>query len=142
MLTMTERVSVTPVSDDVGTRIRTRRTRLGMAVKVLAEHAGVDRGRLAEIEAGTAKNVRAATLGAITRALDELEAERAGDLPPGVSQVGDPADDLFAIEVYTPAGTIQAIVKGQPKDADLVREQALKLMADLPAMRPPTENGA
>lgn len=143
MLTMSERASVMPVSSDVGSRIKERRTRLGLGVKPLAERAGVDRGHLAAIERGTAANVRPATIGAIERALDELEAERAqdADLPPGVQQIGDPADDLFVIEIYTPAGTMQAVVKGLPKDADLIREQALKLMKGM-GVRPPVENGA
>ena len=144
MSTTRERSSVAAVSDEVGKRIRERRTRLGMDVKPLAERAGVDRGRLAKIEAGTATNVRTSTIGAIERALDELEAERRATdaaLPPGVSQIGDPADDLFAVEVYTDAGVLRAVVKGQPKDADVIRETAQQLMAGM-ALEPPKANDA
>lgn len=143
MLTATRATSVTAVNDDVGNGIKARRTRLGMAIKALAERAGVDRGRLAAIEAGTATNVRPSTLGAINRALDELEAERTGttDLPPGVTRIGDPSEDLFAVEVYTTEGVLQAIVKGQPKDADTIRETAQKLIEGM-HVRPPAENGA
>ena len=141
MLAMRERTSVAAVTEDEGRRIKARRTRLGLPVKALAERAGVDRGRLAAIEAGTVTNVRAATLGAIERALDELETEQAAaDLPPGVTPVGDPADDLFAVEVYTDAGVLRAIVKGQPRDADAIRKTASEIIAGLD-VRPPKVNG-
>ena len=68
-------------SDDAGARIRQRRAALGMTVKALAERAGVDRGRLAAIEDGA--TAREATLGAIERALSDLEQETSGPYDEG-----------------------------------------------------------
>lgn len=123
-------------------KIQSRLEALGISDREFAERTGVDRKALRR--AANGESVRPSTYTAIETWLDRLEREVGadlGDLQPGVTPVGDPADDLFAIEVYTPAGTIQAIVKGQPKDADLIRETALKLMKDMPGMRPPVENG-
>jgi transcriptional regulator with XRE-family HTH domain len=132
MLAMRERSSVAVVTDDVGQRIRARRTRLGMAVKALAERAGVDRGRLAEIEAGTATNVRPATLGAIYAALDDLERERGADadLPPGAHHIGDPGDDLVEFTIEGTDG-MRAVVKGPIRNMDELQAAARKLIEGL-----------
>lgn len=55
-----------------GVGLGQRRAALGVSVRSLAELAGVDRGRLAKIEAG-APGARPATLGAIESALTRLE---------------------------------------------------------------------
>lgn len=60
----------------VGENIRRRRTSLGVTVRALAERAGVDRGRLSAIEDGA--SARASTVGAIERALSDLEEEMGG----------------------------------------------------------------
>ena len=59
-----------------GEAIKKRRTALGVTVKALAEKAGVDRGRLAAIEDGA--SARESTIGAIERALADLEAAMSG----------------------------------------------------------------
>lgn len=59
--------------------MRQRRTAMGLSVKALAEHAGVDRGRLAVLEEGG--NVRLTTVSAVLRALDDLEHEMGMDVP-------------------------------------------------------------
>ena len=59
-----------------GEAIKTRRKALGVTVKALAERAGVDRGRLAAIEDGA--SARTSTIGAIERALSDLEEEMGG----------------------------------------------------------------
>lgn len=143
MSTMRERASVSAMTEGVGHRIRDRRTRLGMSVKALAERAGVDRGRLAAIEVDTAKNVRPATIGAIERALDELEVERGivvSDLPPGARRVGDPADDLIEFTIEGTGG-IRAVVKGPIRNMDELQAAAQKLIEGM-QVRPPAENGA
>ena len=56
--------------------VQLRRLALGMSVKALAKHAGIDRGRLAALESG--HSVRPTTLAAVTRALDEIEEEVSG----------------------------------------------------------------
>lgn len=142
MLTMSGRASVAAVTDGAGQRIKDRRERLGVPVKALAERAGVDRGRLAEIERGVASNVRPATIGAIERALDALEAERGldADLPPGAHRIGDPADDLIEFIIEGTDG-IKAVVKGPIRDMDEMQAAAQKLIAGM-RVRPPAENGA
>lgn len=143
MSTMKERTSVAAMTEGVGHRIRERRTRIGMPVNALAERAGVDRGRLAAIEAGTAKNVRPATIGAIERALDELEVERGiadTGLPPGARRIGDPADDLIEFTIEGTDG-IKAVVKGPIRNMDELQAAAQKLIEGM-QVRPPAENGA
>lgn len=142
MLKMLEGTSVAAVTDDVGQRIKTRRTRLGMPLKALAERAGVDRGRLSEIEAGKATNVRPATIGAIERALDEIEFETGStepELPPGARHVGDPADDLIEF-IIEGTGGIRAVVKGPIRNMDELQAAAQKLIEGM-RVRPPAENG-
>jgi transcriptional regulator with XRE-family HTH domain len=143
MSTMRERASVSAMTEGVGHRIRERRTRIGMPVNALAERAGVDRGRLAAIEAGTAKNVRPATIGAIERALDELEVEHGiadPGLPPGARRIGDPADDLIEFTIEGTDG-IKAVVKGPIRNMDELQAAAQKLIEGM-QVRPPAENGA
>lgn len=65
------------VTDEhAGDEIRAERQALGLSVKALAERAGVDRGRVAKIEAG--EPYRDSTLGAIRRALAEFREEISG----------------------------------------------------------------
>lgn len=141
MLAMTERTTVAPVTADVGSRIKTRRADLGLSVKGLAERAGVDRGRLAEIEAGKAKNVRATTISAIERALDDLESRRGdADLPPGAHRIGDPADDLIEFIIEGTDG-VRAVVKGPIRNMDELQAAAQKLLSGM-QVRPVKTNGA
>lgn len=135
MLATQEATSVAAVTEEAGGRIAERRTRLGLSVSALARAAGVDRGRLAKIEDGTAAKVRPATIGAIERALDELEAaKREAPLPEGVRPIGDPADDLY--EVAIEDGTRRVVVKGRPKDArerQEIAETAMRLLREAEA---------
>lgn len=143
MLTMSEPTSVAVVTDEAGRRIRDRRTRLGVPVKALAERAGVDRGRLAAIEEGKAPNARATTIGAIERALDDLEHEKAAStapLPAGARRIGDPADDLIEF-VIEGSGGIRAVVKGPIRNMEELQAAAQKLIEGM-QVRPPKENGA
>lgn len=143
MLTMQERTTVGHVSEDVGNRIRDRRARLGLSVKALAERAGVDRGRLAAIEAGKASNVRATTISAIELALDAIEAERqepVAELPPGARRIGDPADDLIEFIIEGTDG-IRAVVKGPIRNMDELQAAAQKLLEGM-HLRPAKTNGA
>lgn len=59
-----------------GDRIRVRREALGITKQALAAKAGIDRGRLSEIERGA--NARPTTIAVIDRALAELEEEMSG----------------------------------------------------------------
>lgn len=123
-------------------KIQQRLSALGISDREFAERSGIDRKALRR--AANGEPARPSTYTAIETWLDRLEVEVGlvkPELPAGVTQVGDPSDDLFAVEVYTPEGIIQAVVKGQPKDADLIRETALKLIEGM-HVRPPAENGA
>lgn len=137
-----ERSSVAVVTVEVGQRIRDRRTRLGLSVKALAVRAGVDRGRLAEIEKGSAVNVRDTTLGAINAALEAAERERAAgaQLPPGAHRIGDPADDLVEFTIEGTDG-IRAVVKGPIRNMEELQAAARKLIEGL-QIHPPKEDGA
>jgi len=123
-------------------KIQERLLALGISDREFHERSGIDRKALRR--AANGEPVRPSTYTAIETWLHRLEIE-AGivepDLPAGVTRVGDPSDDLFAVEVYTDVGVLQAVVKGQPKDADLIRETAQKLIEGL-HLRPPAENGA
>lgn len=66
-------VGVVEVEDE---GIRERRERLGLTLRALADRAGVDRGRLSDIEKGATP--RPSTLAQIRRALDEFEDETSG----------------------------------------------------------------
>lgn len=132
MLTMERPTSVMPVDREVGRRIKERRTRLGMHVIDLAERAGIDRGRLAEIEKGKAANTRDTTIARIERALDALEHEMSidVDLPPGVRRVGDPAEGIVEFTVEGNFG-VRAVVKGPISDLDQLQEAVAKLIAGM-----------
>jgi transcriptional regulator with XRE-family HTH domain len=102
-----------------------------MPVTALAQRAGVDRGSLSAIEAGEA-NPRPATIGAIERALDDLEHELGMDMdmPPGTRRIGAPEDDLVEIIVEGNFG-VRFVVKGPVRDIDEMREAAQKLIASI-----------
>lgn len=95
-------------SAETGRRIRERRTRLGMTVKDLAARAGVDRGRLAKLEAGD-PTVRTTTIGAVEKALDEVE-QLTRPLP---RQPGD--SDMVEFRVSGNFG-VDVVVKGPIRD--------------------------
>jgi transcriptional regulator with XRE-family HTH domain len=143
MLTTREPSSVTVVTEDVGRRIKERRTRIGMPVKALAERAGVDRGRLAAIEAGSATNVRPATIGAIERALDVLEVQMGiveHEPTVGAERIGEPEDDLVEFIIEGTDG-IRAIVKGPVRNMDELQAAARKLIEGLKTGDPKENDG-
>jgi transcriptional regulator with XRE-family HTH domain len=119
------------VDEETGARIKERRVRLGMSVKALATHAGVDRGRLAEIEDG-ATNVRPSTIGAIDSALSSLEEEMGmRDRPTGATtRIGDPADDLIEFTIEGNFG-VRAVVKGPVRDLDALQAAVGRLVREM-----------
>ena len=78
MSVMCAAATLEDVDVGMGARIKARRTALGISVKALAERAGVDRGRLAALEAGD-PTIRETTVGAVERALAQLEHEMGMD---------------------------------------------------------------
>lgn len=95
-------------NENPGDRIRRRRTALGMTVKALAEKAGVDRGRLADIERGA--QAREATIGAIEAALDDFESETGHD-EPGEGLVTFRLSGNFGVDVVVqgPVGNLDEL---------------------------------
>jgi transcriptional regulator with XRE-family HTH domain len=93
----------------VGAQIRVRRARLGMPINALAEMAGIDRGRLAALEAGDTK-VQDRTKGAVLAALDRIEDE----MGYGPAPLGDRAD--FVEFVIDGASGSRAVVKVPIRD--------------------------
>jgi transcriptional regulator with XRE-family HTH domain len=65
------------ISDEDRARIRARRERLGMSLRDLEKESGVNRATIASVETGD-KNVRSASVKAITAALDRIEGEISG----------------------------------------------------------------
>lgn len=78
MTTLTHMVE----GSDAGRRIKARRERFGMTKSDLSARAGVSRGRLAEIEAGTVPGLPE-TIGKLEAALDKFEQETAGPYDDG-----------------------------------------------------------
>ena len=117
-------VSIAPVVDaDRGAQIRSRRERLGIGIKPFAERAGVDRGWLARVEAGEAKNVRASSYAAVERALDELEDEMGmGDQPrEGSQMVTFRLSGNFGVDVVV-RGPVSDMAEMERSVARLLRE--------------------
>lgn len=107
---------------EVGRRIRERRTRLHMTVKELATRAGVDRGRLAKLEAGD-PSVRATTIGAVESTLDEVE-QLTSDLP---SQA--PEDNGMVEFKVTGNFGVDVVVKGPVENLDALEASVSRLVA-------------
>ena len=128
--------TVSGMSGDEGARIRERRTRIGIGVKGLAERAGVDRGRLTEIEKGAP--ARDSTIGALERALSELEHEMGLDLPlpPGVTPIGEAGQGLVEFSIEGAFG-VRAIVKGPVADIEALQKAVAELIASM--NRPETD---
>jgi transcriptional regulator with XRE-family HTH domain len=105
-----------------GADIQRRRLTIGMSVAALAKAAGVDRGRLAALEAG--EKVRDTTLAAVVRTLDDLEHEMGMDLPSRVEPV--------AAEEQKP-NVIRFVVEGVYGAKALVVEGPVENIAELEA---------
>lgn len=99
-----------------GEEIQARRMALGLTVKDLALRAKVDRGTLAAIEAGA--HARSSTLGALDKALTQLEDEMSGPYDrPG----------LITFRLKGNFG-VEATVQGPVENADTLREQVERLI--------------
>jgi transcriptional regulator with XRE-family HTH domain len=106
-------------------RIQSRLDALGISDREFAERTGIDRKALRRAASGEA--VRPSTYTAIETWLGRLEREvGAPELPEGFEYVGDPAESFIAFEVGE--GRAKIVVKGPIRDADLLREQAERLV--------------
>jgi transcriptional regulator with XRE-family HTH domain len=115
MLTALRTATVTPVVDNQGDRkaigedIRDRRRALGLNHSELAALAKVDRSRVTKAEKGD-ESLRDSTIGAIHRALSDLEQEMGMDLPSRVVAPNAPHVIRFVVEgVY---GAKALVVEG------------------------------
>lgn len=116
--------SVARVADaSAGHDIHQRRVAIGISVAELARRAGVDRGRLAALEAG--ENVRDTTLAAVIRALADLEHELGMDMPSQVAAI--PAAE-------EKANVMRVEVQGVYGAKALVFEAPVENLAELEAM--------
>lgn len=120
--------SVGRVSNEAGASVRARRIALGMSASALAKRAGVDRGRLAALEAG--ERVRDTTAAAVESTLSALEHETGMDLPSQVAPIGDEADDLVEFVVEGNFG-VRAVVKGPVRDMDAMQQAVSKIIAGM-----------
>lgn len=116
--------TVSPVTEAEGAQIRARRTRIGMGVKPLADRAGIDRGTLKAIEEGAP--ARDSTIGAIERALDELEEAM------GLGE-GYPSTEagLIEFDVNVDAIGVHVVVKGPVADAAEIEASVARLIRDI-----------
>lgn len=120
------------VDSDAAADIRSRRERLGMTIKELAERAQVDRGRLSALENGIS-TPRPSTVGAIIRTLDELEREM-GLTGDDDDNNGD--DDLVTFEVAGNFG-VKVIVKGPVRDRAELEDSVMRLISRMQQQSPP-----
>lgn len=108
---------------ETGRRIRERRLALRMTVKDLAARAGVDRGRLAKLEAGDSA-VRATTIRAVVDALTEVE-QLTGDLPREQRN-----DDEGVVEFRVTGNFgVDVVVKGPVRDLPALEESVNRILS-------------
>lgn len=124
------------VNTQTGQNVRDRRLAIGMSVRELAEHAKVDRGSLAALEAG--EPVRETTLAKVLNALDALEQEMGMETAEvEVQPIGDPSLGLLEIRVKGRGG-FSAVVRGPVDNPAAVAAAARELMGEMST--PPEDN--
>lgn len=112
---------------DRGADIRRRFEALGISDREWHAQTGIDRKTLIRAMENR-PGVRPGTYDAIEANLGKLEARAEGK--PAVRPVGDPADDLFEVEIEGNFG-VRAVVKGQVRDREALREFVRDLIADM-----------
>ena len=129
MSAATQPVGLRLVDDnaETGRRIRERRTALRMTVKDLAARAGVDRGRLAKLEAGDS-SVRSTTIGAVEAALTEVE-QLTSPLPP------QPADEGVVEFRVTGNFGVDVVVKGPVRDLPALEASVNRILSRMQSER-------
>lgn len=117
------------VNTEVAEEIRSRRQRLGMTIKDLAERAHVDRGGLSALESGK-QSPRVSTVGTILRTLDELEREF------GIVEDDEPDDSgLVVFEIAGNFG-VKVLVKGPVRDRAELEESVMRLISRMQQQAP------
>lgn len=111
--------------EDIGRRLRDRRIRMGISVRQLAEEAGVDRGRLAKLEAGEA-NVRDTTVGKVSATIARLEQEM------GMNDLDADEGGMVEFRVSGSFG-VDIVVKGPVQNLDALEGSVARLLARMRA---------
>ena len=128
MYAVADTADLAPVGNkERAAKIQARLDELGISDREFAERSGLDRKALRR--AANGEPVRPSTYTAVETWLDRLEREAGKgvpDLPEGFEYVGDPSQQFIAFEVGE--GPTKVVVKGPIRDADLLREQASKLV--------------
>lgn len=109
-----------------GLEIRQRREALGMSLRQLSEHSGINRATLANVEAGGA---RGTSVGAVRAALARLEREMGMDMP-AVEEAPE-VPDLLELEIE--GGGFRVVVRGPVKDEDALKRTVRSLLEGLKA---------
>lgn len=136
MSTPQQPASVLPVSTDegrpgptdprFGAELRARRDAIGISRRDLADRAGVGRGSIEKIEAGETLRGHYAIVGAIDKALSDLEHEMGMDLPSQVETIKAPT--------ATEPGVVRVRVEGVYGAKSLIVEAPPENVAELEAM--------
>lgn len=133
-----EIASVPIVSTDKGAELQARRKAIGMSVRALAERASVDRATIPKVEAGERVRGYFEIVGALDKALSEIEHEFGMDLPSQVAPlrpIGDPSEGMVEFEITGNFG-VKAVVKGPVANLAELQEAARRLIADMGEDRP------
>lgn len=110
------------VTDETGRRLRDRRIRMGISVRQLADAAGVDRGRLAKLEAGDG-HVRETTVGKVDAALTRLEHEMGME-----DSDADPEAGIVEFRVTGNFG-VDVVVKGPVRDLAALEDSVGRILS-------------
>jgi DNA-binding XRE family transcriptional regulator len=134
-MTLYKQAESADVSDE-GDRIRERRNRLGASKQGLARLAGVDRGTLANIEAGG--HYSRDSYKAVSDALSQLEEETGVGAPPPAALTNGNGG-LIEFELEGDFG-VRAVVRGPIADAEAVERAAARFVERIRAHRATDES--
>jgi transcriptional regulator with XRE-family HTH domain len=135
-MTLYKQAESADVSDE-GDRIRERRNRLGESKQGLARLAGVDRGTLANIEAGG--HYSRDSYKAVSDALSQLELETGVSAPPPAVNLNSGNGGLIEFELEGDFG-VRAVVRGPIADAEAVERAAARFVERIRAHRATPES--
>jgi transcriptional regulator with XRE-family HTH domain len=108
-----------------GRALRERREAMGMSLREFADKAGLNRGTVANVEAGEA---RGTSVSAVRSALGKLEHEMGMDLPDNRNGL-----DLVELVVTGPSSEWRVVVKGPVRDLEELEESVIRLMSRMKA---------
>lgn len=133
MVTTFDAATFSGVSDDQGgerpsgAEFQARRDRIGIKRSELAKRAGVDRSRVQMLEEDDPR-LRGSTVGAISRALADLEREMGMDEP---SRVAETQPNLVRIKIDNMYGISGFVLEGEPEDKEVLIEMVAEIVRQL-----------